>query len=849
MKHLAFLFLCLCTFGHVSAQIHVYFLRCEQLLEPIAIDSPSPHFSWRIQSNAARQSAFEIQVASSRKLLLSGKADLWNSGKVISCQQVMIPYQGRPLSPRSLYVWRVRVWDSDGVASAWSDVQTFGVGVIGSDYIKGDFIGAVPGEGRAPLLRKTFSLKKKGSPAILYVNSLGYHEAYVNGRKVTDAVLAPAVSQLNRRSLIVAYDVTSLLKKGKNEIVLWTSSGWYKQLTFGSVYDGPLVKAELDLISPDGLVPLTWTDASWMGAWSGYRDYDTWRPHHFGGEEMDARVFPVAFDKTHLDALSWQKVDVVKVDGIAASQQMCEPCRVQETLCPVRVKSLGNDSWLVDFGRIVNALTDIRLPQLPAGHVTKASFSDFQDADGTLELGSANYYISSGANQGDRFVNHFNHHVFRYIRLDSLPVAPKLEDMRALRMRTDFASAASFRCSDDDLNRIHDMVAYTLDNLSFNGYMVDCANIERMGYGGDGNASTLSLQILYDVAPLYVNWLQAWNDVVHPDGGLPHTAPSPYSAGGGPYWCSFIAQAPWRTFMCYADDRLLRRCYPYAQQWLKYVDKYTIDGLLRKWPDTDYRSWYLGDWAAPKGVDVQDSVSIDLVNNCAMCQTYLCLEATARHLGKEDDAVGFRQRFEKLAGRINDVFFHPETHTYGSASQIDMTYPLLIGIVPAKERDAVRDALFQITDSLYGGRLMTGLVGIPVITEWATREGECEWMYSMLKKHGYPGFLHMLDEGATATWEHWDGERSRLHNCFNGIGSWFYQALGGIVPVEPGYRHVRIAPQVPKGLEWVHVAQNTPYGQLVVNRSGRALHLEIPVGVKATIGSQDYTSGVYDISL
>ncbi|MDR2775495.1 MAG: hypothetical protein LBC19_12295 [Tannerella sp.] len=58
--------------------------------------------------------------------------------------------------------------------------------------------------------------------------------------------------------------------------------------------------------------------------------------------------------------------------------------------------------------------------------------------------------------------------------------------------------------------------------------------------------------------------------------------------------------------------------------------------------------------------------------------------------------------------------------------------------------------------------------------------------------------------GATTTWEHWNGERSRIHNCYNGIGSWFYEAIGGIHPDDraPGYRHFYICPQIPEGMTW-----------------------------------------------
>ena len=468
----------------------VYDLRCEGLQEPLAIDSPVPHFSWKIRSRRpVTQVAYEIEVG----------PELWSSGKISSTDQVMVPYQGLPLHSRDQAWWRVRVWTSSGKASPWSEPQRFGVGILEEEgaALAGAYIGAVPGEDRSPWLRKRFTLDSVPARALLHVNSLGFHEVWVNGRKVSDDVLSPAVSQLDRRSLIVTYDLTSLLQPGENELRLWLGSGWYKSTTFGTVYDGPLVKAELDACSGNVATPLLWTDDSWEGAWSGYCDLGTWTPHRFGGEGIDARV---SFDEP-----VWAPVDVIPdnlLAGMKVSPQMCGPTRVQEILTPVRIEPLGKESWLVDFGCIVNAMLDISLPELPAGHVTTATFSDFLHEDGTLEAATMgeDRYISSGAAGGDRFENRFNHHAFRYLRLDSLPKKPALQDIRARRIRTDFALNASFACSDPDLNRIYGLVARTIENLTFDGYMVDCATIERLGYGGDGNASTLSLPALRQLA-------------------------------------------------------------------------------------------------------------------------------------------------------------------------------------------------------------------------------------------------------------------------------------------------------------------------------------------------------------
>jgi alpha-L-rhamnosidase len=373
--------------------------------------------------------------------------------------------------------------------------------------------------------------------------------------------------------------------------------------------------------------------------------------------------------------------------------------------------------------------------------------------------------------------------------------------------------------------------------------MVDCASIERLGYGGDGNASTQSLQTVADAAPLYLNWLQAWADAQRPDGGMPHTAPNPYTAGGGPYWCSFPVQAAWRTYCNYGDKRPMERFYPVMKHWLDYVDAYSVDGLLKAWPNESYRGWYLGDWAAPAGVDVNDPASVDLVGNCTLCQVYLELEQIARVLGEEDDAAVYRQRYEALRQRIQEVLY--QDGIYASGSQVDLAFPLLTGVVPENLQASVVAQLKARTEAVYGGHLATGLVGVPVITEWATEARECDWLYGLLKKAGYPGYLYMLESGATSVWEEWDGGRSHLHNCYNGIGSWFYEALGGIRALEPGYRRVRIDPQVPEGLEWVKVTQETPYGPITVHRQGDRLQVSVPVGVTAEIDGKTVGAGEY----
>ena len=124
-------------------------------------------------------------------------------------------------------------------------------------------------------------------------------------------------------------------------------------------------------------------------------------------------------------------------------------------------------------------------------------------------------------------------------------------------------------------------------------------------------------------------------------GSLAHVGPNPGAGGGGPYWCGFIVQAPWRTYVNYNDPRLIKNYYPKMKEWFSYVDKYTVDGLLKRWPDTQYRDWFLGDWLAPIGVDAGAQSSVDLVNNCFISECLGTMEKIALMLGEKEEAEKF----------------------------------------------------------------------------------------------------------------------------------------------------------------------------------------------------------------
>lgn len=821
-------------------------LQCEKLVNPLAIDHTKPYLSWQLEAkdNGLCQSAYQILAATDEDLLTEEKADLWNSGKVESSESAWVLYQGNELASKQFVYWKVRVWDGNDKVSDWSETACFGIGLLNPLDWKAAYIGSdtLSGKPQSPLLWKRFQWDQKGTKAFLHVNSLGYHEVYLNGKKVGDAVLAPAVSQFDKRSLSVTYDVTGLLEKGENDFVLWLGKGWYQDGLPGVVNGGPFVRAQLEEFENGEWKTSLITDSTWKTRESGYASTGTWRPWQFGGEEISADRLLPALDRKTLNSVDWNTAVLADIPLHKVSPQMVELNGLRGQLHPLSCKASGDSAWIYDLGTNLTGWTKIQFPPLEKGQKIRISYCDFLDDKGEFrDHLYEDYYIASGADSAEVFSNKFNYHAYRYLKLTSLKEAPALSAITASLVHTDYSGESFFACSDKDLNAIHDMIQYTLRCLTLGGYMVDCPQIERLGYGGDGNASTPTVQTMFNLSPLYMNWMQAWADCMREDGSMPHTAPNPYAAGGGPFWCGFIITASWQTYLNYGDRRLLDRYYPYMQQWLEYVAHYTIDGLLKKWPDTSYRNWYLGDWATPVGIDQTNPLSVDLVDNCYIAVCYQTMSKIASLLNKADDSRGYKAKYDALTKRIQETFYDVKGNTYASGTQIDLVYPMLAGVTPDNLKETVLKTLYEVTANRFQGHLATGLVGIPVLTEWAVKNGQAEWMYQMLKKRDYPGYLYMLDNGATTTWEHWNGERSHIHNCYNGIGAWFYQALAGIMPDEskPGYKHIWIKPQVVNDISWVQAFKDTPYGLLKVRwekkESSFVLDVQIPVGASASV--------------
>jgi alpha-L-rhamnosidase len=118
--------------ANADSPVTAFDLTCEHSQNPIGIGVRQPRLSWKLRSERTGevQTAYEVRAASSRAGLKQEQADLWGSGKVISDQSVLVPWDGKALGSRSRVFWQVRVWDKDGKPSAWSDIASFELGLL-----------------------------------------------------------------------------------------------------------------------------------------------------------------------------------------------------------------------------------------------------------------------------------------------------------------------------------------------------------------------------------------------------------------------------------------------------------------------------------------------------------------------------------------------------------------------------------------------------------------------------------------------------------------------------------------------------------------------------------------------
>jgi hypothetical protein len=825
-------------------------LRCEALTNPLGIDRPAPRLSWAIPpgKRGLTQTASQVLVADSPEALAAGRGTLWDSGKVPSSQSQWVPYAGKPLGKGARCWWKVRVWDQAGRPSPWSEPASFSVGPLSAADWSGQWIGAdwmKNNEGPLPWLRKTFTLDKVPTTATVYVCALGYYELYVNGQRVGDDVLSPAVSDYGKRGLYLTHDIAAQLVKGKNCIALWLGRGWSLGVLKNAGTNGPMVKAEANLTFDAAQRLTIATDATWKMHPSHITPLGKGMSGSYGGELVESEKEIARWNTTDFDDSPWAAAAVHHPPTPVIAAQMMEPNRLLDEIRLASVQPLDG-GFLLDMGRNYTGWFELAMPDdLKRGTKVSMEFADKRLANGKFQTyGQRSVYVARGGGC-ERFRNRFNYAAFRYAIVKGLPRAPRPAEVRGWLVSTDYASGATFSCDNPLLNQVHAMMRWTYRCLSLGGYTVDCPHRERLGYGGDSGTSMEMGMLNFRTGPFYAKWAADWRDAQNAEGDVPYTVPFSQEAGGGPVWSGFCITMPWQVYLTYGDRRPLELGWPMMKRWLAFIDTKTRDGLLQPYVGlgcAHAAQWnFLGDWVPPgrkQGKDRVDDRSTLFFNNCYLVY---CLQLAAKigHVvGDNAQAEVYAARATQLAARLHAQFLNADGTTYANGEQTYLAMPLLFGITPRNLAPQVMAALQR--DITRRGHLNTGMHGNYFMTKYLIHQRRNDLLALMHTQQDFPSFGHMIRHGATTIWEEWDGDNSQIHNTMISVGLWFIEGLAGIRYDEraPGFRHFIAAPGVESGLKHVEASLATGYGKIAsawrVQNNTLAWQLTVPPNTTAT---------------
>ncbi len=693
----------------------------------------------------------------------------------------------------------------------------------------------------APYVRRDFDLAAIPSSAMATVNVMGFYELYVNGKKVGPNVMGPALTDYQKRSLYETYDLAPYLRKGRNRIGLWLSRGWYLKYKIdrkpnSSVqHDTAIARMQLDMMVTGHPLRIS-TDGEWRCKSSGRSLLGPWLWNKLGGELVDARQDDAHWADPEVTNGDWYPVKEVASPAITADAQRCPPMRVLKTIPAIACTKLADGKYQLDFGTQLTGWLKLRLHGRAEGDTITIRYADKLAPLQTYN--QMDRFICAGK-PGDEFCSKFNYHGFRWAIIEGPAEAPELADAEAQSIGADFETRGGFECSNELLNRMHEINLWTIRCLTQSGFLADCPHRERLGYG-DGQVSIEGCMMNFMMQPFYDKWSTDWCDAANPDTGyIPHTAPQGIG-GGGPGWGGAAQALTWRNYLYYQDTAILTRNLDACRRHIAAIESHAKDGIVRNLGGTG--SGFVGDWVAPgRGMDVNNRPppnAAALFNNCYLIYLREQWAQMADVLGRYDEAKACRAETGRLRPLIHAAFYDKDKQLYALDEQSYYLMPLMTGVVPEELRPVILKKLEECIRVTRKGHLDTGMLGTYFLLNYLMEIGRNDLLYLVVTQKDYPGWGFMIEQGATTWWEQWNGHWSQIHSCFTSLDGWFYQGLAGIRPdkSEPGFKKVIIKPAMVGDLTRVKCYHDSPYGRIVSNwkREGDKLTMEVTIPANAT---------------
>jgi len=865
-KCISFLSLFFCLFLDVvyaAPALQPIRLTCEYLENPLGIDMAKPRLSWNFISTERNQiqTAYEILVSDNENESKLLKGNCWQTGKIISTENIHIEYNGQPLKAFTKYYWRVKVYDKNGIASAWSTPASFETAALQASDWKAKWIGDGSKQFEKdedfyqhdpmPLFRKQINIRKKIASARLYISGLGYSEVYINNKKISEDLLNPGFTAYSKQVLYVTYDITASLKNGSlNTIGVMLGNGWYNPLPlrlFGQYNlrnvqqtGRPCVKAQALITYTNGTVETIATNESWESA-----PGPVIRNNVFLGEEYDARL-----EKSFIATDGWKNATTTTGPTGVLTAQMQPPVHITKLLQPVSMNEVGKDTFIVDMGQNFAGVARIKVSG-KAGKAVSLRFAEIIHPNGSLNWITTTaghikemWNMSGGpgapktAWQKDVYIlkgkgleewsPRFTFHAFRYVEITGWPGKPTLPDIAGLRMNSDVQQQGSFACSNEMFNTLHNKIQWTFLSNIFS-VQSDCPGREKMGYGADIVATAGAYIHNYNMANFYRKTVQDFANDQQPDGAFTEIAPYTgiadrgYGGESGPLgWQLAFSFVQKKLYDYYGDKQIIEQQYPAFKKQLEFLQANAIQGLFH---------WDIGDHEALDPRAEAFSAACFYYHHAILATEF------AGILNKTADSV----QYAKLANRIRTAivrkYLIPKTGRFDNATQAAQIFALWYNISP--EKDKTFEVLLQ-EFKRHNWHVSTGIFSTMMLFDVLREKDKNELAYRISNQRDFPSWGYMLANDATTLWESWEKPSSSSYNhpMFGSIDEWFYKSLLGINAAAPGFKKIIIKPQ-PAELTWAKGSYQSMYGLIesdwTKTNSRFQLRVNIPINTTAEI--------------
>ncbi|HEY4414982.1 MAG TPA: family 78 glycoside hydrolase catalytic domain [Verrucomicrobiae bacterium] len=816
-------------------------LRSEHLTNPLGIDVAQPRLSWMMNSaiRGARQTAYQILVASSSTNLAQDIGDLWNSGTIVSDQSVLVSYGGQPLTSGEVCYWKVRVWDQNGNFSTWSPAAMWSLGLLKPSDWTAQWIGmnenqTISPAPPSPRFRKTFTISQPVTRATVYICGLGYNELQLNGAKVGDHVLDPSWTRYDYQAYYTTYDVTTNLVSGQNAIGVQLANGFYNQWT-GDAWNTstapwralPQMLVQLVVQYADGTTNVIVSDPTWKTS-TGPLVLDTTRL----GEVYDARLEQSGWSTAGFNDSGWS--NAVAREGITGKLLApdAEPVKVFQSVHPVRIIPVSGQPgvYTFDFGQNLVGWGQLTVNG-PAGTSVSLVYGELTNSDNSVNQSNINglvtlkqyfqtdTYILKGSGT-ETYAPRFTYHGFRYAQVTGLPSVPTTNTLVAQVVHTAFTPVGSFQCASELLNRIETNAIWSyLGN--FVGIPTDCPTREKNGWDGDTQLACEMGLLHFDSAAAYTRWLKEFGPGQLSNGELSGVFPNAnWGYGTGPAWEASVLLIPWFIYEHTGDIGILTNNYAVMKAYVNYETSVASGNIV---------SYGLGDWLPANTV-----TPTAVTDTGYYYQSALVLARTAAVMGNTFDSVQYSNLAAQISVSFNTAFYNTNNDKYSGGTQTAQSCALYQGLVDSNQVAAVASALASVVQQ-NGNTIDTGILGSKYLLRALCDNGHADTAMALAVQTNYPSWGDQILRGATTLWETWSGTESGTslnHIMFGDISAWFMEYLAGIRPGSPGYQSVIIKPEITGAIAWAQATHISPYGTISnawqINGSNIAMNLTIP---------------------